>query len=63
MTTYRFNTLQNLNTYLEFRADSSVDLTLPTLVYRSPCSVLCLLGESTDTHLRHTQVLVRFDQK
>ena len=49
--------------YLEFLADSSVKLTLPKLVYHSPLCVLFLHRERTDTHLRHTQVLVRFDQK
>ena len=61
-TTYCFHTLQS-KTYSEFNVDSSIELTLPKLVYHSPWLVLCLYMQGTDTHLRHTQVLVKFDQK
>ena len=49
-------------TYSEFHVDSSVELTLPKLLYPPHLCVLCLHSDSTDTHLRHIKVLDKFDQ-
>ena len=62
MTTYHFHTLQ-FKAYSEFRVDDSIECKLPKLIYRLRGCVLFLHRDGTDTHLPHTQILERCDQK